>query len=47
MHRTVVIIGFKIDYLRTQVQQLSVSYPKVIEGIEQTPSRLIAELEVN
>lgn len=29
------------------VQQLSISYPKVIESIEQTPSRLIAELEVN
>ena len=28
-------------------QQLSISYPKVIESIEQTPSRLIAELEVN
>ena len=28
-------------------RQLSISYPKVIEGIEQTPSRLIAELEVN
>lgn len=28
-------------------QQLSISYPKVIENIEQTPSRLIAELEVN
>lgn len=28
-------------------QQLSISYPKVIESIEQTPSRLIAGLDIS